>query len=66
MEERELPIPGRNDPCALPKASPGGAAGAIPYQDVNAATIDRWVEEGWEWGRPISHEAYLEDRKSVV
>lgn len=60
MEERELSITGRHDPCSLPKAPPGGAAGAIPYQDVNAATIDRWVEEGWEWGRPISHETYLE------
>ena len=29
------------------------------YQDINAATIDRWVEEGWEWGRPVSHEAFL-------
>lgn len=29
------------------------------YQDVNALTIDRWVEEGWEWGTPISHETYL-------
>ena len=28
------------------------------YQDINAATIDRWVEEGWEWGIPISHETY--------
>lgn len=28
------------------------------YQDINASTIDRWIEEGWEWGRPISHEAY--------
>ena len=28
------------------------------YQDINAATIDRWVREGWEWGRPISHETY--------
>ena len=28
------------------------------YQDINAATIDRWVEEGWEWGKPISHETY--------
>ena len=26
------------------------------YQDINAVTIDRWVEEGWEWGIPISHE----------
>ena len=28
------------------------------YQDENARAIDRWVEEGWEWGRPISHEQY--------
>lgn len=28
------------------------------YQDINAATIDRWIEEGWEWGIPISHEEY--------
>lgn len=27
--------------------------------DLNAGTIDRWVREGWEWGKPISHEAYL-------
>ncbi len=29
------------------------------YQDINAQTIDRWIEEGWEWGQPISHETYL-------
>lgn len=29
------------------------------YQDINAATIDRWVEEGWEWGKPITHEQYV-------
>lgn len=28
------------------------------YQEINSATIDRWVAEGWEWGKPISHEAY--------
>lgn len=32
------------------------------YQDLNAATIDRWVEEGWEWGKPISHEKYIAAR----
>lgn len=31
----------------------------MEYQDINAATIDRWVEEGWEWGRPIDHETYV-------
>ncbi|MCI5775598.1 MAG: class I SAM-dependent methyltransferase [Aerococcus sp.] len=29
------------------------------YQDINKETIDRWVEEGWEWAQPISHEDYL-------
>lgn len=29
------------------------------YQDVNSKTIDRWVENGWEWGQPITHEQFL-------
>ena len=29
------------------------------YQDINAETIDRWIEEGWEWGTPIDHETFL-------
>ena len=29
------------------------------YQDINAAAVDRWVEAGWEWGRPMDHETYL-------
>lgn len=28
------------------------------YQEENARTIDRWVDEGWIWGQPISHETY--------
>lgn len=28
------------------------------YQDINAQTIDRWAKNGWEWGKPISHEVY--------
>lgn len=35
------------------------------YQDVNAETIDRWVEEGWEWGRPISHEDFENAKNGV-
>ena len=35
----------------------------MDYQDVNAATIDRWIEEGWEWGKPVSHEIYLKALK---
>lgn len=31
----------------------------IRYQDINAKTIDKWVEEGWEWGKPIDHETYV-------
>ena len=29
------------------------------YQDINAATIDRWIEQGWEWGKPIDHETFV-------
>ena len=29
------------------------------YQDVNAATVDRWVAEGWEWGLPVDHGTYM-------
>ena len=35
------------------------------YQDINRETIDRWVEEGWEWGKPISHEEYLNAKKGI-
>ena len=28
------------------------------YQNENAKTIDRWVDEGWQWGMPISHETF--------
>lgn len=28
------------------------------YQEINAKTIDKWIEEGWEWGTPITHEVY--------
>lgn len=35
------------------------------YQQINAETIDRWVEEGWEWGKPTSHEAFLAAKEGV-
>ena len=35
----------------------------IPYQEINSKTIDRWVEEGWEWGKPVSHEEYEKAKK---
>ena len=31
---------------------------AEDYQQRNARTIDRWVQEGWEWGVPITHAEY--------
>ena len=30
------------------------------YTDLNAEAIGRWIDEGWEWGTPISHETYLQ------
>lgn len=29
------------------------------YQEINIETIERWIKDGWKWGRPISHEDYL-------
>lgn len=28
------------------------------YTQYNALAVDRWVDEGWEWGRPISRAEY--------
>jgi len=30
----------------------------MDYTHVNSLAIDKWVAEGWEWGEPISAEAY--------
>ncbi len=30
----------------------------MEYQTINSQTIDNWVKEGWEWGKPISTETY--------
>lgn len=37
----------------------------MEYQEINARTIDRWVEEGWEWGRPITHEVFAAAKNGV-
>jgi len=29
------------------------------YTEINSETISGWVEDGWEWGRPVSHEDYM-------
>ena len=28
------------------------------YQDINSAAIDKWVDSGWVWGKPISEDEY--------
>ena len=33
------------------------------YQDINAEIIDRWVEDGWTWGKPISHETFVKAKE---
>lgn len=35
------------------------------YQEENSKAIDRWIEEGWEWGKPISHQEYLNAKKGA-
>ena len=35
------------------------------YQDINAETIDRWVDEGWEWGQPVSHETWEKAKQGI-
>ena len=32
------------------------------YQDINSKTIDSWVDGGWEWGKPITHEIFEKAR----
>ncbi|SHI06820.1 Methyltransferase domain-containing protein [Sporobacter termitidis DSM 10068] len=33
------------------------------YTDINARTIDAWVDRGWEWGRPVSREIFEKARR---
>ncbi len=39
---------------------PEGRRGELvmDYTKINAQTVDRWVENGWEWGQCISREEY--------
>lgn len=34
------------------------------YTEFNAKVIDKWVEEGWEWGKPISHGEFIRATKN--
>lgn len=29
------------------------------YTQINAETIDGWVKNGWEWGKPIDHDTWV-------
>ena len=33
------------------------------FAEINARTIDRWIEEGWEWGVPIDRETFEKARE---
>jgi len=33
------------------------------YTDINSKTIDNWVDSGWEWGKPIGHDAFTNAKK---
>lgn len=33
------------------------------YTDVNSKFFDKWIDEGWEWGQPISHEVFEKAKK---
>lgn len=35
----------------------------MDYTKYNSKIIDQWVEDGWEWGKPIDHEEYLQATK---
>ena len=32
------------------------------YTDINARTVDSWVESGWEWGKPVDEATCLRAR----
>lgn len=34
------------------------------YTEINSKFFDKWVEEGWEWGQPISHEVFEKAKKN--
>lgn len=37
----------------------------MKYTEINAKTIDQWVDEGWEWGIPISHDDFMKAKKGI-
>src|SRR5690554_4079232 len=37
----------------------------MKYTELNAQIIDRWVDEGWEWGQPITHDQFVDAQKGI-
>ncbi|QSX08465.1 class I SAM-dependent methyltransferase [Alkalibacter rhizosphaerae] len=37
----------------------------MKYTELNAKIIDRWVDEGWEWGQPISHDQFVNAQNGI-
>lgn len=35
------------------------------YTKINASMFDKWVEDGWQWGVPITLEVYMEALKGI-
>jgi SAM-dependent methyltransferase len=35
------------------------------YTDINAQTVDGWVQKGWEWGIPISPESFQKAKQGT-
>ncbi|MCL2153443.1 MAG: hypothetical protein FWH57_10900 [Oscillospiraceae bacterium] len=33
------------------------------YTDINARTIDKWADNGWEWSIPVTHEVYADAQR---
>ncbi|MCI5648032.1 MAG: class I SAM-dependent methyltransferase [Fusicatenibacter sp.] len=37
----------------------------MDYQEINSKVIDSWCKDGWEWGKPISHETYKRAQEGI-
>ena len=37
----------------------------MDYTKINSETIDKWVEQGWEWSIPMSHDDFIKAKNGV-
>lgn len=35
----------------------------MDYTDINSRIIDKWVDEGWEWAKPVTHDEYIDAKE---